>query len=340
MARQNPMGAVEVGGPTPEEGVREAEGDRKGPDHAVALDYRRVERAIRYLEDHRSEQPELQALADHVGLSKHHFHRVFRRWAGTTPKRFLQHLTVERARDLLRDSESVLEAAFAAGLSGGSRLHDHFVTVEGVTPGQVRDGGASLEIRAGIHPSPFGDVLLASTDRGICFLAFLPGPKEGTRRDRELEARRELARRWPEARIVSRLEETAALARKAFAVSTTGDRALPHLHLRGTNFQIQVWRGLLRIPGGSVASYGKLAELVGRSGAARAVARAVSSNPVGYLIPCHRVIRSDGRVGGYRWGEARKRAILTRELGVGAQPPDSSSAGRGAERTDAARRSE
>lgn len=322
------------------EGGRASLGSDPDPrDGAVdqrALDYRRVERAIRYLEDHGREQPELRAVASHVGLSRHHFHRLFRRWAGTTPKRFLQHLTVQRARDLLLESESVLEAAFVAGLSGGSRLHDHFVTVEGVTPGQVRSRGASLEIRFGIHPSPFGDVFLASTDRGICLLHFLPGPGEEIREARELEARGDLAERWPEARIVRDPEETARVARKIFSEPATRDRELPHLHLRGTNFQLQVWRGLLRIPPGTVASYGKLADLVGRSGATRAVARAVSANPIGYLIPCHRVIRADGEIGGYRWSPSRKRAILARELDGAAQRPGSSDL----RRADAARSSE
>lgn len=276
-------------------------------------DFRRVERAIRYLEENRRSQPELEDVAGEVGLSKHHFHRLFRRWAGTTPKRFLQHLTVERARALLQESRSVLDAAFAAGLSSGSRLHDHFVTVEAVTPGEVRARGRSLEIRVGVHASPFGDAFLAATDRGICHLAFLPSRGDDTRASAQSAARRELEDRWPRARIRSAPQRTEGLVREVFE-GVGRDRPLTHLHLQGTNFQLQVWRGLLRIPPGSVASYGHLAELVGRPGAARAVAGAVAANPVAYLIPCHRVIRADGELGGYRWGASRKRAMLAREL--------------------------
>lgn len=277
------------------------------------LDFRRVERAIRYLEENRGAQPELADVAGEVGLSKHHFHRLFRRWAGTTPKRFLEHLTVERARALLQESRSVLDAAFASGLSSGSRLHDHFVAVEAVTPGEVRARGRSLEIGVGEHPTPFGDAFLAATDRGICHLAFLPSGDDETRASARSAARRELEDRWPRARICSAPQRTEELVREVFD-GVGKDGPLTHLHLKGTNFQLQVWRGLLRIPPGSVASYGHLAGLVGRPGAARAVAGAVAANPLAYLIPCHRVIRADGELGGYRWGASRKQAMLGREL--------------------------
>ncbi|MFP3948326.1 MAG: methylated-DNA--[protein]-cysteine S-methyltransferase [Gemmatimonadota bacterium] len=283
-----------------------------------ALDYRRVERAIRFLDRHRESQPELGAVADHVGLSKYHFHRLFSRWVGTTPKRFLQHLTVERARGLLRDSESVLDAAFRSGLSGGSRLHDHFVTVESVTPGQVRSRGAGLTIHTGVHPSPFGEAFVAATDRGICFLAFLPAEGDRGRGEAERSVRQELTDLWPEAALVGAPEATGAFARRAFDVDVEdregGADAPISLHLRGTNFQIQVWRALLRIPPGHVTSYGRLAQLLKRAGSARAVGGAVARNPVAYLIPCHRVIRESGEVGGYRWGEERKRLMLGREV--------------------------
>ena len=283
------------------------------------LDYRRVERAIRFLEERRDDQPELRDVAEHVGLSKYHFHRLFRRWAGTTPKRFLEHLTVEHARALLRDSEPVLRAAHRSGLSGGSRLHDHFVRVEAATPGQVRRGGAGLRIRTGVHPSPFGEAFLAATDRGICFLAFLPDSGTAERAETEEEAREDLRRRWPEARVAADPDATAPLARRAFRIldEEPTDDPLP-LHLRGTNFQLQVWRALLRIPPGRVASYGTLAELVGRPGAARAVGGAVGANPVAFLIPCHRVIRAGGNAGSYRWGADRKRALLGWEAGCDA----------------------
>lgn len=284
------------------------------------LDYRRVERAIRFLERNRAAQPELQAVADHVGLSKYHFHRLFQRWAGTTPKRFLQHLTVEHARSLLEDSEPVLHAAYRSGLSGGGRLHDHFVRIEAATPGDVRRGGAGLRIRTGVHPSPFGEALLAATDRGICFLAFLPDPGTAERAASEEEARAALKRRWPDAETVQEPELTEALARRAFRVLEEDASTEPLvLHLRGTNFQLQVWRALLRIPPGRLASYGALAELVGRPGAARAVGGAVGANPVSFLIPCHRVIRSGGDIGSYRWGASRKRAMLGWEAALDAE---------------------
>ncbi len=280
----------------------------------ATLDYHRVERAIQYLEDRHRQQPDLSEVAQHVGLSPYHLHRLFRRWAGTTPKRFLQHLTVERGRRLLENSKTVLETANRIGLSSGSRLHHHFVSVEAVTPGEVGRGGAGLVIRTGIHSSPFGDAFLAITDRGICFLAFLPEPRSEERATVEGEVRADLRGLWPEAQVNPEPEATAPLARRAFDAveGNDGDRTLP-LHLRGTNFQVQVWRALLRIPPGKVASYGSLATLLGKPAAARAVGSAVGANPVSLLIPCHRVIRSNGQIGQYRWGAGRKRALLGRE---------------------------
>ncbi len=279
-------------------------------------DYRRVEKAIRYLEANRADQPGLEELAEHVGVSPSHLHRTFQRWAGVTPKRFLQALTVEHARRALERSRSVLDAAYDAGLSGGGRLHDHFVSVEAVTPGEAKEGGRGLEIRTGVHASPYGPAFVAATDRGICFLAFL---ESGADDD---EAAGELRSLWPEARIVEDPSATASLARRAFAPLRDEelDAPLP-LHLKGTNFQVQVWRALLRIPEGEVVSYGRLAEAVGRPGAARAVGSAVGANPVSWLIPCHRVIRSVGELGDYRWGPTRKRAMLGREMaGVSPRP--------------------
>lgn len=289
--------------------------------HATSSpDYHRVEKAIRFLEERRPEQPTLDELAEHVGVSKYHFHRIFQRWAGVTPKRFLQYLTVEHARSLLEESASVLDAAYRSGLSGGGRLHDHFVQLEAVTPGEVKAGGRDLEIRAGVHPSPFGPALVGATERGICFLAFLPPSDPG---DREPDvspatepegleqAMQDLKGRWPAARVVRDDEGTGDLAGRAFG-PLTGEEAGPPLplHLKGTNFQVQVWKALLRIPAGRVTTYGDLARSLGRPDAARAVGGAVGRNPVSYLIPCHRVIRSVGEFGAYRWGAARKRAML------------------------------
>ncbi len=264
-------------------------------------DYERVERAIRYLDRHRSDQPALEEVAAEAGLSPFHFQRLFRRWAGTTPKRFLQALTVDHAKGLLRDSLSVLDAAFEVGLSGPSRLHDHFVSLEAVTPGEYKSRGAGLRIAYGVHPSPFGPMLLAATERGVCSLAFVGGRDVAA----EVEA---LARDWRGAALSEDPRATGDLAQRIF----DGGARLPLL-VRGTNFQVQVWRALLSIPPGAVATYGGVARAVGRPRAPRAAAAAVAANRIAYLIPCHRVIRSLGETGGYRWGATRKRAMIAWE---------------------------
>jgi AraC family transcriptional regulator of adaptative response/methylated-DNA-[protein]-cysteine methyltransferase len=265
------------------------------------LDYARVERAIRFLDEHFREQPRLAEVAAAVGMSEYHFQRLFRRWAGVSPKRFLQFLTADYARGLLRDSSTALETALEAGLSGPGRLHDLMVSVDAATPGEIRSGGEGVVVRHGVHPSPFGPALLAATERGICSLSFLEGADD----PRPLEA---LRAGWPGARLVENVGATAPLARRAFA-RAAGEGRLP-LHLRGTNFQIRVWEALLRVPEGAVVTYESLAAAAGAPGAARAVGAAVGANPVAYVIPCHRVIRKTGAFGGYRWGTARKRALL------------------------------
>jgi AraC family transcriptional regulator of adaptative response/methylated-DNA-[protein]-cysteine methyltransferase len=266
-------------------------------------DYRRVEAAIRYLEDHATKQPELTPVARHVGLSPHHFQRLFKRWAGVSPKRFLQFLTVEHAKRLLAASETLLETSWEVGLSGPGRLHDLFVAAEAVTPGEYKARGEGLTVRWGVHPSPFGACLLAATERGICHLSFLSGEPSDAPED-------ELRRRFPEADLEAAPEVTAPLAARIFAGSPGEEGAPLALHLRGTNFQLQVWKALLALPRGAVVTYGGLARRLGRPGAARAVGAAVGANPVAYLIPCHRVLRGSGELGGYRWGTARKRALL------------------------------
>ncbi len=267
-------------------------------------DYSRVSQAIRYLEDNAGAQPTLEQVAAQVGLSPFHFQRLFRRWAGVSPKQFLQATTVTTAKRRLRDSESVLEAAFSSGLSGPGRLHDLMVTVEAMTPGEYKRRGAGTCIRHGFVDTPFGEALLASTDRGVCYLAFVePGQREC--------AREALVAAWNRARHVEETSSAAALAATIFG----GVFEEPlRLCLRGTNFQLQVWRALLRIPEGALVSYGQLARRLGRPTASRALASAVGRNPVAYLVPCHRVLRSTGALGGYRWGLTRKRAILGREL--------------------------
>lgn len=273
---------------------------------AQVSDYDTVAQAIRFLKKEFRTQPTLDDVARHVGLSPFHFQRLFSRWAGVSPKRFLQFLTVEHAKDRLRQSQAVLSAALEVGLSGPARLHDLFVTTEGVTPGEFKRLGDQLLIQWGIHPTRFGPVLLGATGRGICHLAFLASEDaDGSR------ARTELGRSWPRARFTRSQEETRNLLDRIFRSGTSHQPQGPlSLFLKGTNFQLRVWNALLRIPPGHLSTYGRLAAAVGSPGSARAVGSAVGRNPIGYLIPCHRVIREEGDLGGYRWGVDRKAAIL------------------------------
>lgn len=279
------------------EGIGEAGGvvqvERSG------RDYDRIEAAIRFIEAHAREQPELAEIAGAVGLSEHHFHRLFRQWAGITPKRFLQLLTLEHAKRTLDESATVLEASFRAGLSGPSRLHDLFVTLEGVTPGEHRAGGLGIEIRWGLADTPFGAAFVAATARGVCHLSFLPDGAE--------PPLSELRRRWPAARLERSDGDAREVIDRVFA-----SEAVP-LHVRGTNFQVQVWQALLGIPAGAVACYQDVARGIDRPEAVRAVAGAIAANRIAWLIPCHRVIRKVGAAGGYRWGATRKRAMLAWE---------------------------
>ena len=277
-------------------------------------DYRRVERAIRFLEDHLHHQPGLEEVAAQVHLSPYHFQRLFTRWAGVSPKRFLEFLTLEHAKELLENG-SQLEAAYRAGLSSPSRLHDLFVTIDAVTPGEYKRLGSGLEIAYGLHPSPFGDSLVAVTERGLCGLSFVEAG--GAR-----AALQDLHRRWPGARLREDPDLSGDMAGKIFGPlagqdrpsggdRSTGQGRFPlSLLLKGTNFQLKVWEALLRIPPGRVSSYGRLAEAIGKPGAGRAVGAAVGANPIAYLIPCHRVILESGAFGNYRYGSARKKAIL------------------------------
>ena len=281
----------------------------------AARDYERVEAAIRYIDQHAREQPSLAEMAAALNLSEHHFHRLFRRWAGITPKRFLQLLTLEHAKRRLEESRNVLEASFRTGLSGPSRLHDLFVTLEGMTPGEHQAEGHGIEVRWGLAATPFGDAFIAATERGVCHLSFLDPERDlyteaepDTAPSAAAEAEsREVGERWPGARLI---RDDAAMAEVAGRMFEGAE--IP-LHVRGTNFQVQVWQALLRVPRGALVSYGELAERVGRPSAARAVAGAVAGNRIGWLIPCHRVIRSVGESGGYRWGPMRKRAMLAWE---------------------------
>lgn len=266
-----------------------------------AYDYARIERAIHYLERHAREQPSLADAARAVALSPFHFQRLFRRWAGVSPKRFLQYLTVEHAKTALLEGRSVLAATYEAGLSGPGRLHDLFVAVDAMTPGEFKERGGDLVIRYGVHPSPFGDCVIATTHRGICGLEFVAdgAPREATAR---------LRRRWTRAELREEPEATVRYAERIF--HTPAAVAPLTLHLKGTNFQLKVWEALLRVPPGSAVTYEDLGRAAGRPGAARAVGSAVGANPVAYVIPCHRVLRKTGALGDYRWGVARKRAML------------------------------
>ena len=279
----------------------ESNQSRGGPPAPAASDYARVEIAMRFLNDGYLEQPSLDAVAEHVGLSPHHFQRLFRRWAGISPKRFVQYLTLAHAKRALAESQTVLDAGFAAGLSGPGRLHDLFVTCEAMTPGEYKAQGAGLEVRYGVHPTPFGPCLALTTARGICGLAFLD-------RDGIEPALAELVAGWPRAHVAEDRGAAAAFGARAFAPVPAG-APIP-LSVKGTNFRIRVWDALLRIPPGRVVSYQALARYLGKPTAARAVAGAVAANPVSFLIPCHRVIRQSGVISGYRWGRVRKQAIL------------------------------
>jgi AraC family transcriptional regulator of adaptative response/methylated-DNA-[protein]-cysteine methyltransferase len=269
-------------------------------------DYLRIEQAILYLENHYKEQPSLEEVAASIGLSEYHFQRLFTRWAGVSPKRFLQFLTKEGAKELLGRSENLLDTTHQVGLSSLGRLHDLFVTTEAVTPGEYKTRGEGLTIRYGIHLTPFGKCLIGLTERGICHLGFVSG-SEG-------EAIDGLVQEWKEASMVEDYRSTAALVGPIFDLRyDTRIRQPVTLHLRGTNFQIKVWEALLQIPAGTATTYEGLAQRIGQPNASRAVGSAVGHNPIAVLIPCHRVIRKVGDFGNYRYGELRKKALLARE---------------------------
>ncbi len=264
-------------------------------------DYDRIATAISFIAEQVNNQPGLEAVAGRVNMSPFHFQRLFSRWAGVTPKRYLQVLTLERAKALLNEAQSLLDVSDAVGLSSGSRLYDHFVSLEAITPGEFKNGGIGLKIRHAVHPTPFGPVFIALTQRGVCKLSFLAD--EGS--DQHLEA---LSEQWPNAEISVNAATTKKIIDTMFGAANKGNRTLS-LHVTGTNFQVSVWRALLQIQSASIASYAQVAAAIGKPSAARAVGRAVGANPVACLIPCHRVIRQNGELGGYHWGTTRKLAI-------------------------------
>jgi AraC family transcriptional regulator of adaptative response/methylated-DNA-[protein]-cysteine methyltransferase len=261
-------------------------------------EFARMTRAIEFIDREYQRQPKLADIARHVGLSEFHFNRLFRRWTGLTPKQYLAEVTSRAAGDALRDEPSVMDAAHAVGLSGGGRLHDLTVTLDALSPGEIRAGGAGVEIRHGVTGTPFGTAFVAETARGLMRLGFLDGRSNAT----EISALRVL---WPHAKFVR--DDIRA---QALAESIWGDKpvTLP-LAVTGTNFQIQVWRALLELGPWATVTYSALARQLGKPEGARAVGNAVSANPVAWVIPCHRVLRASGELGGYRWGATRKHMI-------------------------------
>ena len=264
-------------------------------------DYDRIAEAISFIASRVNSQPGLEEIARHLHLSPFHFQRLFSRWAGVTPKRFLQVLTVERAKQLLSESKPLLEVSDTLGLSSGSRLYDHFVHLEAVTPGEYKMGGTGLTIEYGVHDTPFGKAFIATTPRGICSFAFL----EYAKIDGHVAG---LQKKWPHALVHKNRQRTLAVIKAMFGDEKKLDRPVS-LHVSGTNFQVSVWKALLQIPPAAVVSYSQVATAIGHPDSARAVGRAVGANPVALLIPCHRVIQQSGKLGGYHWGETRKQAI-------------------------------
>ena len=273
---------------------------------ARSRDYARIAKALAYLAENYTAQPELTEVAEQAGLSEYHFQRTFTHWVGISPKRFLQYITLAHAKERLRQSTSLLDAAFEVGLSGPGRLHDLFITWEAMSPGEYKQQGRGLTIDYGFHPSPFGECLLMATQRGICGLAFVASGQRGAALD-------ELAAGWEHARLRHDQSATLALAERIFCSGGGSERRTPtvRLLLRGTPFQVKVWEALLRVPVGALTSYEHLGRALGYRGRAnQAIGQAVGSNAIAYLIPCHRVIRKSGLIGGYRWGPDRKLAML------------------------------
>ena len=279
-------------------------------------DFARVARAIDYIDEHFREQPRLATIAAAARLSEFHFNRLFRRWAGVTPRQYLAFLTSHAAHRALAGPASVLEAAYALGLSGPGRLHDLLVTIDALTPGEVKTGGLGVRMSYGFSDTPFGTALLASTPRGLSHLAFIESGGEAA-------ALEELSRRWPNANQKRDDEAAATLTQRIWAGpnAASGEGSTLRLAVTGTNFQIRVWRALLELGSEGPTTYAALAEAAGVAQGAQAVGNAVGANPIAWLIPCHNVLRKDGGLGGYRWGPERKRAMLAWSSLRNLQPP-------------------
>jgi AraC family transcriptional regulator, regulatory protein of adaptative response / methylated-DNA-[protein]-cysteine methyltransferase len=281
---------------------------RLGADRAG--DYAHIRRAIAFLSATWTEQPSLERLAAHLGLSPAHCQKLFKRWCGLSPKEFVQAITVNHARSLLQGSASVFDTALEVGLSGGGRLHDLFVSHEAMTPGDYKRRGEGLDMTYGFHASPFGEALLIATDRGLAGLAFVDEDKGQTRQ----EALADMMQRWPKAHYAEASQKTASHARQIFGSEWSREQPI-RLVMIGTDFDVRVWEALLKIPMGRAVSYTDIARHIGSPAASRAVGSAVGRNPISFVVPCHRVLRGDGSLGGYHWGLTRKRALIGWETG-------------------------
>ena len=281
---------------------------KPGPQNAALRDYDSVRRAIAFISEHWRGQPTIEAMADAASVTPDELHHLFRRWAGLTPKAFMQALTLDHAKGLLRDSASVLDAALDSGLSGPGRLHDLFVTHEAMSPGEWKHGGAGMTLRYGFHPSPFGTAIVIGTDRGLAGLAFADPGDEQT-------AFADMTRRWSNATFVEDTDGTSALAQRVFDKQLWRPDQPLRVVLIGTDFEVRVWETLLKVPMGRAVSYSDIATNICNPKASRAVGAAIGRNPVSFVVPCHRALGKDGKLTGYHWGITRKQAMLGWEAG-------------------------
>jgi AraC family transcriptional regulator of adaptative response/methylated-DNA-[protein]-cysteine methyltransferase len=265
------------------------------------INYNRIAEAIDYIKQNFKTQPNLDEVAEKIHVSPFHFQRMFTDWAGVSPKKFLEYISIEHAKNILKNQQATLfDAAFETGLSGTGRLHDLFIKIEGMTPGEYKNGGENLSINYSYAESPFGNILVASTAKGICYMAFA---------DNEEQALNDLQKHFPNAELRQMVDMIQQNALYIFTHDWSKLNKIK-LHLKGTDFQLKVWETLLKIPMGKLSTYGDIAKQINIAGASRAVGTAVGSNPVAFLIPCHRVIQSTGIVGGYHWGNTRKTAMI------------------------------
>lgn len=256
-----------------------------------------IEKALKYIENH--QEANLDEVAEHVHISPFHFQRVFKEWAGVTPKQFIQFLSIERAKSILDEKNNLTETTYKAGLSSPSRLHDLFVTIEAMTPAEYKDKGKDLEIKFSYNDSPFGHYMIATTSRGICNLAFVKSQSAGLV---------DLKSKWFNAKLIEGSDENQQIVHDYLNKGILNNKKIK-LHLKGTNFQLKVWEALLKIPQSKLSSYSRISEIIG-SKAHRAVGTAISNNPVAFIIPCHRVVKNIGKIGNYRWGTERKMGMI------------------------------